>query len=61
MNPRGLWDLEPLGNHKHLCASHTGVYIGFHRALNLVNPSDSSYNLYIYIFFILDDPVNEKG
>jgi len=49
MNPRGLRDLDPLGNHKHPCASREGVYIGFCRALNLVDPSDSSYNLYIYI------------
>ena len=49
MNPWGLWDLDPLGNHKHLCASRTGVYIGFRGALNLVDPSDSLYNLYLYI------------
>ena len=44
MNPWGLWDLDPLGNHKHPCASRTGVYIGFRGALN---PVDSSYNLYL--------------
>ena len=48
MNPRGLWDLDPLGNHEHPCASRTVVYIGFHGALNPVDPSDSSYNLYLY-------------
>ena len=46
MNPRGLRDLDPLGNHKHPCASRAGVYIGFCGALNPVDPSDSSYNLY---------------
>ena len=29
MNPRGLRDLDPLGNHEHPCASRAGVYIGF--------------------------------
>ena len=47
MNPWGLWDLDPLGNHKHPCASRAGVYIGFRGALNPVDPSDSSYNLYL--------------
>ena len=47
MNPHGLRDLDPLGNHKHPCASRAGVYIGFRRALNPVDPSDSSYNLYV--------------
>ena len=48
MNPQGLWDLDPLGNHKHLCALCAGVYIGFRGDLNPVDPSVSSYNLYIY-------------
>ena len=38
MNPQGLQDLEPLGNHKHPCASRAGVYIGFCGALNPVDP-----------------------
>ena len=41
----------PLGNHKHPCASRADVYIGFRGYLNPVDPSDSSYNLYIYIWF----------
>ena len=48
MNLRGLRDLDPLGNHKHPCTSRTGVYIGFRGALSPVDPSDSSYNLYLY-------------
>ena len=47
MNPRGLRDLDPLGNHKHPCASRAGVYIGFRGHLNPVDPSVSSYNLYL--------------
>ena len=47
MNPQGLRDLDPLGNHKHPCASGAGVYIGFRGHLNHVDPSVSSYNLYI--------------
>ena len=35
--PSGLRDLDPFGNHKHPCASHTGVYIGFRGHLNPVN------------------------
>ena len=44
---RGLRDLDLLGNHKHPCASRAGVYIGFRGYLNPVDPSVSSYNLYL--------------
>ena len=47
MNPWGLRDLDPLGNHKHLCALRAGVYIGFQGHLNPVDPLVSSYNLYL--------------
>ena len=55
MNPRGLRDLDPLGNHKHPCASRVGVYIGFRGHLNPVDLSVSSYNLYLtsgYVAFL---------
>ena len=46
----GLRDLDPLGNHKHPCTSHVGVYIGFCGALNPIDPSTSSYNLYLHVY-----------
>ena len=42
MNPRGLRDLDSLGNHKHPCASRAGIYIGFRGHLDPVDPSVSS-------------------
>ena len=57
MNPRGLRDLDPLGNHKHSCASRAGVYIGFRGHLNPVDPSVSSYNLYLYLGILLTSEV----
>ena len=45
----GLRDLDPLGNHKHPCTSRVGVYIGFRGALNLIDLSISSYNLYLHV------------
>ena len=44
MKPSGLRDIDPLRNHKYPCASHMGVYIGFHGAINLVDPLVSLYN-----------------
>ena len=49
MKPSGLRDLDPLGNHKHPCASRVGVSIGFREALNPVDPSVSLYNLYLHL------------
>ena len=46
----GLQDLDPLGNHKHPCTLHPGVYTGFHGALNPIDPSISSYNLYLHVY-----------
>ena len=49
--PRGVRDLDPLGNHKHPRASHAGVYIGFCGNVNPKDPSVLSYNLYLSITY----------
>ena len=45
MNPRGLRDLDPLENHKHPCASHAGVYIGFRACLNAAYIATQGVNM----------------
>ena len=47
MKPRGLWDLDARGNlYKHPCAKCKGVY-GFQGDLNPIDPSVSSYKVFI--------------